>query len=400
MNDNSVGTPNPLNPAPAAEPAAPAPVAEPVSEPVVPKKKQTGLIVSLIIGLIVLIGGAVAAVLVLFVFNKSADAVPAAIAKVISGEAKDYAISGTITAAGDDSSAFGGVSLTLDAKINTASMTNSITADVNTSISGMDLYFTFDERTVSKDKMFIKIDGVTDSITDLMMTMLEENGIDCDEMDCDALIDQMMEGAGSQFALISNIEGEWLHIDSSEFSGIGSNVTDNTSQCLIDAMSSASKYGDDIAALYKDNSFVTYSTENIPITKKKDTIYKLGLDFDKMANFANAMQTSAFANDLKACVGETATNKNVTAADLEEVFTNFPVVYAEIDNNNNFTRLYFSAEAINLVADLSISYPGTITVEAPSSYLEASEYLTDLLQTFGGFSSYETVEDDELVFSL
>ena len=165
------------------------------------------------------------------------------------------------------------------------------------------------------------------------------------------------------------------------------NTSSASSQCLVDALSGSSKYGDDIAKLYNDNQFITYSTDDIKIEKKKDTIYKLGLDYDKMAGFINAMKSSELMSSLKACSSEVTTDKDVTAAELKESFANFPEVYVEIDGKNNFTRVYFTVDAINLVADLSIAYPNTITVETPDSYLEASDYLSDIFGTFGGFSS-------------
>ncbi len=405
MNDNPVGTPNPLNPAP-TEPVAPAEpkpaeVATPVETAapveVAPKKKKTGLIVGLIIGLIALIGGAVAAVLVLFVFNKSADAVPAAVTKVLSGEIKNFAINGVLTANGEDS-IVSGLSVNLDAKLDVASMTNSVTANVDATIGEMNLDFTFDERQVADGDIYIKVSGLADSVTSMLTSALSQSGIDCDEADCDTLVEQMISGSEvSQLALIDAIEGEWLHADSSDFSRIGSNITNNETQCLVNAIAGASNYDKNVAEIYKQNPFVTYSTENIAIAKKKDAIYKLGLDYAKMAGFVNAMQNSALANDLLACSGATATKKDVTESDIQQIFSNFPTVYAEIDNNNNFTRLYFTIDQIGLTADLAISYPDSVTVEEPSSYLEMSDYLTELMQSLGGLSSYGgfEVEDTE-----
>ena len=401
MNDNPVGTPNPLNPAPAtpaapvkpAVPAAPVEPAVPATEPVATEvsgtsapKKKTGLIAGLIAGILVL-GGAIAAVLIIFVFNGSADAVPAAVSKVLSGEVKNFAINGTINYDGSGNPLISSLSVGLDAKINTSTFENEVIANVNANVSGLDLNFTFNERKASDGDMYVKIDGLTDSVNSILFS---QSGVDCDEVDCEALMSQMMsDSQSSQLDLINSIEGEWLHTNLSDFSGVGSNITDNTTQCLVNVLSSASNYSKDIADIYKQNSFVTYSTDNIPITKKKDTIYKLGMDYDKMADFLNAMKTSALANDLLACTGGNAINSDISASDVKQIFSNFPAVYAEVDGNNNFTRLYF--EISGLTADLSVSYPGTISVEAPSSYHEMSEYLTDLIQSLGGFSSYNAI---------
>ena len=59
MNENSGGTPSPLNPTPEQAPSSNQATPEPI------KKKKTGLIVGIIIGAVALIGGAVAAVLLL-----------------------------------------------------------------------------------------------------------------------------------------------------------------------------------------------------------------------------------------------------------------------------------------------------------------------------------------------
>lgn len=396
MNNDPVGTPAPTNPAPAAAPApAPAAPATPSTPPVVQAgapvaeapaapKKKTGLIITIIIAALILIGGAVAAVLVLFVFNKSADAVPAAMSKVLSGEVKNFALDGTITVSGNSNPVISGANISLSAKINTSSLENSIATNISANIGGIDLSFSLDEERTAKGNTYIKLDGITDSLDSMMRSMLEQSGIDCSQMDCDTLISQAFSGSANQLAVIDTIEGEWLHADFDDSSV--TTITDNKTQCLVNALSGASNYSDDIKNIYEQNQFVTYSTDNISIEKKKDTIYKLGIDNAKMASFINALNGSAFANNLLACAGDTATKKDVTESDVAQIFGNFPTVYVEIDGKNNFTRLYIASEETGLVADFAISYIDNVIVNEPDSYLEMSDYLSEIMQSIGGLS--------------
>lgn len=383
MNENPEGTPNPLNPAAAApaepvapvEPVAPATPAAP-AEPeqpgsiVEPAKKKSGKKIGLIIGIIVgllAIGGGTAAALMLTVF-KPADAVPKAIEKLLSGDTNKYlSVEGNIigTPSGTASSIVSSVNINFKAQLDMVAPANSVSATIAANIGDeMDISFNVDEVQVADGDMYLKLDGVSDALGEYS---------------------SMIPGLST----IELIEGDWLRVSKSDFSqSEGMGILDNSSQCLINAITNAPSYSNSLAEIYKQNQFVTYSTDNIKVDKKKNTIYRLGYNSDKLASFINAMSNSGFANDLLACTGGTATKQDVTASDVENIFSNFPTTYVEIDGNYNITRAYFDASDAGFIADLSIEYPSNVNIIEPDEYKNLSDYLSEILDNIYSGGSY------------
>ncbi|MBR2658465.1 hypothetical protein IKD57_01025 [Candidatus Saccharibacteria bacterium] len=391
MNENPEGTPNPLNPAAAApaepvapvEPVAPATPAAP-AEPeqpgsiVEPAKKKSGKKIGLIIGIIVgilAIGGGTAAALMLTVF-KPADAVPKAIEKLLSGDTNKYlSVEGNIigTPSGTASSIVSSVNINFKAQLDMVAPANSVSATIAASIGDeTDISFNVDEVQVADGDMYLKLDGVSDALGEYS---------------------SMIPGLST----IELIEGDWLRVSKSDFSqSEGMGILDNSSQCLINAITNAPSYSNSLAEIYKQNQFVTYSTDNIKVDKKKNTIYRLGYNSDKLASFINAMSNSGFANDLLACTGGTATKQDVTASDVENIFSNFPTTYVEIDGNYNITRAYFDASDAGFTANLSIEYPSNVNIVEPNEYKNLSDYLSEILDNIysGGLYNFNfNIED-------
>ena len=81
---------------------------------------------------------------------------------------------------------------------------------------------------------------------------------------------------------------------------------------------------------------------------------------------------------------------------IEKIFENFPTIYVEIDDNYNFTRVYFKVTAgdetssMTTTADLALSYPAKLEVAAPDDYIDMSTLVNNLVT--GVFVSGETTE--------
>ncbi|MBQ3433386.1 hypothetical protein IJG22_03800, partial [Candidatus Saccharibacteria bacterium] len=154
MDNNSGETPNPLNPGgqSAAQPAAapkPSPTpTTPTTEPAAPtsapvesldptgrpmeqnvataepvKKSKAGIIAAIVAGCVLLIGGIIAAIIIMMGANKG-DAVAAAMQKIMNGEApKNVAIDGTIDILlNNENIPFKRININLDSDIMVGSM--------------------------------------------------------------------------------------------------------------------------------------------------------------------------------------------------------------------------------------------------------------------------------------
>ena len=448
MNENPGGTPNPLAQGPGEAPAAPTPAPAPVSTPapapaapapvapapeptpaptpepaiseepkgsmVEPAKKsgKPAMIVAIVLFVVALIAGITAlAIFDPFGLFKKKDAVPAAIAKLFSDKSPNLVtMDGTINVVVDSTSLpFESLAIKLKSSTNSEKLENTSNATVTITHDDNDLEFDVDEVKTSDGDFFVRITGLSDIVngptTNTVVDCSDEDEEDCltvidncdDELDINCVsgdysdsstTDELSELAG----VFGLIDGDWIRIPSSIFNQATTGLIDygETTQCLVDAAGKMGEYGEDFGNIYKNNQFITYSTDNLKIAQKTNQLYRLGFDKEKMAGFINGIGNSGFMNEMLACMGGTATNKEVTANDLTEIVSALPTIYVEIDNNDNFTRVYFnlSSEGAEITADFSLSYPSSIEITEPSEYVDLNNLLSELIP---GYS----VEDDE-----
>lgn len=431
MNENPEGTPNPLNPnpgpapagtgpapaapaapvAPASQPTPPVatpsvaaepvatPVAEPTAEPepkgsvVEPKNKpKTGLIVAIILLVCAVIGGIVAAILILKPFSNSGDDVPMAIQKLFEGNGPArVSMDGSIVATSNNSD--GKVKVEFKSGIDTVSTENYANIAV-TFVSPDDDEFSLsaDEVYTSDGNLYLRVSNVED-LVDYLITA-NTTQVDCfgDDFDCgdDYVQPQDSYSMPSYLSdIVEIVDNEWIRISSKDFDSLvdmaGSNA-DSTVQCFIDVAEDADQYKNDFAEFYKENSFINYSTENIKIQQKKSQPYLISFDDEKLAGFLNSVSSSKLVEDLAACGGSSVTSEEISAEDVSEMLEEFPELYVEIDADHNFTRLYISIEDEDstLTADFSFDYPTSVTVDEPDEYTDINDVLTEVMKLLYG----------------
>ena len=404
MNENPEGTPNPLNPAPAdeaktdtapVEPApaearaeAPAPAAEapaPVSEepagtvvePV--RKKKTGLIVLIVILVLAIIGGAVAAILILNPFGNGngggngggdKDAVSKAIVKLLSSTEgpKKLGTKGTIeVTAGSASIPFKTIDATIDAGYDTE--TGKSSGDVTLGVA----FSSTDETTIKISEMLVDKKLYLKATTDK-----EVDTTDIDEDDETAQYSLMIA------SVINMLGGKWISMSLTDAtSGLPSGSTNETAQCLIEAMKDTSDTKIDLGGIYQNNKFVTSSTDSLKISKKNDPLYKLGVDSEKAASFVNAVVDKLGSSDAAKCI-DTTSSEEVTAEQISEIVKELPDVYVEVNSDYDFTRFYTnytaSDESLGIKVDLTLNYNPTVEATAPSDSIKLEDLFRSMYQ--------------------
>jgi hypothetical protein len=404
MNENPEGTPNPLNPAPAdeaktdtapVEPApaearaeAPAPAAEapaPVSEepagtvvePV--KKKKTGLIVLIVILVLAIIGGVVAAILILNPFGNGngggsgggdKDAVSKAIVKLLSSTEgpKKLGTKGTVeVTAGSASIPFKTIDATIDAGYDVE--TGKSSGDVTLGVA----FSSTDETTIKLSEMLVDKKLYLKATTDK-----EVDTTDIDEDDETAQYSLMIA------SFINMLGGKWISMSLTDAtSGLPSGSTNETAQCLIEAMKDTSDTKIDLGGIYENNKFVTSSTDSLKISKKNDPLYKLGVDSEKAASFVNAVANELGSSDAAKCI-DTTSSEEVTAEQISEIVKELPDVYVEVNSDYNFTRFYTnytaSDESLGIKVDLTLNYNPTIEATAPSDSIKLEDLFRSMYQ--------------------
>ena len=356
MDQNPAGAPNePV----ISQPVASRPVEQPTVEVVKPlKKSKMPIVIVAVVLFLVAIGAAAAAIVILRPFA-SHDAVPAAISKLFSaGAPQNVKMTGTVTTYDNNKETEApGILIDFAANMNNVTTENVVTASISAMLPGNQTFdFDVDEIHTKNNDLYLKLDGVA-KLTDYS-------------------------------AVFDVIDDEWIKIQGSEFDSITSMLPgDMMGSCLIGAAGKLSEYGKNFVALYNENPFVEYSTADINIDAKKDQLYRLYFDSTKLTSFVNTIGNAGFANELMACAGELAVNQNVTEDELTEIVKNIPTIYVEIDDKDNFTRLYMTMASedglVGAIMDISFEYPTSpVVVEEPSDYIMLGEFLESLLSDF------------------
>ncbi|MBR3269756.1 hypothetical protein IKG07_00670 [Candidatus Saccharibacteria bacterium] len=329
-----------------------------IVEPAKGANKKKILIIGTIVLLMIAIICGAAAVAIMMMNNNTGDRVNKAIEKLINGQMPSIvSVQGNLNSFSNaDDSDISSFNIDFNGSFDTAYSTNSVSAKINAELaSGDKVSIGVDELENKDGEVFFKIRG----------------------------LDTIFAG---QNGLAEVVDDEWILVTgdfTTNMEGVG--IFDNSSTCLINALGTLPKYSKDIIKKYESNQFINYSTDKLEISKKKNPLYKLAIDSDKLTAFINSLSNNGFVNELNACAGNTASNTNVAASAVEEIFADFPTIYVEIDDNYNFTRVYFKvttgdkANSATTTADLALSYPAKLEVAAPDEYIDMSTLVNRLL---------------------
>lgn len=413
-----------------------------------PQKKKTGLIVAISALAVLLIGGGVAAAVILLTMNSN-DAVSKAMDKIMSGSTpSNVAIDGSIEMRpNDESSVVQSVKIDLDSNLVRNSMVNESSAVVTLSIANMDdISLSFNEVYADSGDLYLKIDGVSNALQGsgllnmlggspaqaLQTTDLSEceTNSDGEQLQCETVAEENVEGIqpiepqancaddpsgmtncgpatvtpennplSDVLGVVSTIEGQWLRISTAELGAMMSSgmMPGSDVSCVTGLVSKINTGSSSASEAYNENPFVISSTEGLTINKKNDPLYKLSIDSEKFANFVNSMNNSELASDVYSCLGM-QDNVSMTASDVEEIVSEFPEIYAEVNGDYNFTRLYVegSGEKTNMttIIDLSFNYPDSVNVNAPNEYQDLTTILQPLLSGMFTMPTDNTVIED------
>lgn len=436
------------------------------------KPKKTGLIIAILACLLLAVGCGVAAILLMF-SGKGGDPVANAMDKLMSGKtASNVVVSGDVDIDfGDASAPFKKAEINFDAKLISRTTINSLDVAVKLTpqnnplaeTGAKDISFGFSEVHAENGDLYLKVDGAADALTGLVgdttktttstntldeiqslrmeaEAMAEEleaidayDIIDSDTIDSLDAIDTLdaldtlntidttdtfdieeYEPLATMLGVAGFIDGEWIRLSAAELEAFSvSVVEDNPLSCLVDFTSNIDTRSNSALELYKKNPFVISTTDNMKVVSRRDPIYRLGFDGEKMANYIDSVQNAALLDDLYSCLGVNGYAK-ITAEDVAEVLEGMPEIYVEVNGDNVFTRLYLSYEIENpllvtdcsstllgeddcvetettstpenttVTIDLTFDYPASVNISEPAEY----QNFSDLIQEIFGNSNW------------
>ena len=350
-------------------------------------RKKAFVIGAIVLLMIAIICGAAA--IVIFVINAQESPVTKAINKLINGEVSSIVnIQGTLATSNSGTPTNTMSAKSIDADFNG---TFDMKSPVNEFKLGIDADFengsnvsvNVDGVNTRDGSTYVKLSGVS-SVLQLMsqsaMTTDNCNGnTNCTTGTTNTTADNLaLTTAINEVA--NSLEDTWILLTSDASDSASSVIKlDESSTCLVSALGALPKSSSEIANKYKVNPFIIASTDNLEISKKKDTLYRLNIDKTKFDKFIDSIKGTQFVNELNAC----GTVVNTLGNDL----ANSPSIYAEIDGDNNFTRLFMKSTASegnttsSTKFDLSFSYPSKLEIIEPTEYVEASKIFSSM---FGG----------------
>ena len=394
------------------------PMEKTVEAPQPVKKPKTGLIAGIIAGCVLLVGAIVAAV-VLLGMNKG-DAVAAAMQKIMSGEAPNkVAIDGDINIVSNkDTSLVKRLNINLDSDIMVGSMINTSSAVLTfTDKNDKDYSMSFEEIYAANGDLFFKLtdakkvieelgalslmngttpttnciedeSGATNCETPIVTTDCTAEGESEDCVTAETTTDTTGVSALADNALISvidAIDGVYIRLSSDEMSLLKNQTAGNSDiSCVTDLVSNLDKNTNSAIQLYNKYPFIQSSNEKIPVAMKQNPIYRIWLDDENFTNYVNEMQNTEIANSLFSCL---KWNNKVTISkeDVTNITSKMPDIYAEVNANNEFTRLYLESDIndgeATATIDLGFSYPNNVNVSEPVEYKDFSEFIQTIMKS-------------------
>lgn len=399
--------------------------AVPTAETPQPKKK-IGLIILIITTISVLAIGGIAAAVIIANLNQK-DRATVAIEKIMRGEApSNVAIDGDIKIdINNKFSPISSININLNSGIIPSSFTNNSVAKVTTSVRGIgDFTVEFDEIYATDGDLYFKIDGITSALEDSRLLYLlnltsklpstvncgddkhcqaEElnalickNGGSCDSVTVQEDAESITLDGGGQAALgedtlsyvismldaVELIDGEWLRITTDELGSIMNGSAETSeANCIVDLVNTVSANNYSAIELYNRYPFISSSDENIEITSRDYPVYKLSLDSTAFSSYVNSIRNSAISDKIYSCFN-LERSVWMDEEDIAAIAKDLPVIYAEINDNDNFSRLYVTSDINNgdatVTMDLNISYPPVVNVPEPLEYRDYSDVIQEI----------------------
>ena len=385
------------------------------------KKHRAAPIIGAIAALVVLIGGAIAVALIMRSVNNS-NPVASAIAKIANGGLpENAAIDGDIDIAIDTpDSMITNIKISLQSGLRVRSLINSTTTTITASLRNFDdVTFKIEEIYASGDDLFIKIEGVADAITSsgilsaLKIANILPEIIDCgedeqcqtegtdtaqcaEEEDCESadVVNVAKDSTTSQSILDSDtatlfaaiideleiVDDEWIRVPLDELSKLAGGVLGETSVvCTLNLISSLNTSGNTVAEYYSKYPFITSSSKDVAISSRQHPAYKLGVDTKNFADFADSIRSTALSEQMYSCLNlenDTQLDEN----DMTNIVGDLPNIYVEVDDDNNFSRLYaeFTIDDGVVKADLNFTYPSSVRIPEPLEYQDYSDIIKDI----------------------
>ena len=349
-----------------------------------PKKIRKGWLVAISVSAFVAIASAVLAVLI--IANNKPDTVGKAIENVaMGGLAKNIAIDGEVDFEfTNNDTAIETLEVDLEGAIKTDTLENTLNAKIIANMVGGDkLGAEANEVYTMKSGVFVKLDkagalikeaekGSTDEVAK------EDNTETTDEKSSETAAEKAKRKTEKAWELLTNIiaktDGKWVRLNSAEAdtSALG-DAKGGT--CEASLANNLAGNLETIAAIYRNFPFISSTTKGVELEKAQNTVYKVNIDLNNLTSFFNGIESMKSLAAYEECKG--LVQPAIVGSEVAEIFKHVSNVYVEVSEDYVITRVYFeyTADWGGMVADLYLSYPETLRIEAPEESVDLSQVI-------------------------
>ncbi len=370
-----------------------------VETTVVPKKKKhTGLIIFIVVLILTLLGAGGVAAWYFLCHNNPENVAYSAINGLL--QSKDVTVSGAFSSIieneeGNDLKLLA----TFEPDQNGATGETKLTVmlsqlDANGNVIGAEPYrFEVGSVIMSDGVFYIRVD----ELAEIFDKLIAEGNLS--EDDIYGITDAVAK-------ILDTVDGEWWQISVPDL--VDLTIEDNTDAqaaknfytCLVNVAHQDIK--GELAKIYSNNRFVNVTKPESAASlayAEGNTLYNVSFDYDKMANFVNALPSSETAQSIYNCynryldsTGDTNAKRlsadsmgTVTADDLRETIPEDADINVQITNwEHKLSQVDIrSNDGSEALLSLVFEYKG-IEVKAPENYRPISELFEELVQVVAG----------------
>ena len=381
------------------------------------KKPKKGLLIGLIVGAVVLISAIVIAVVVAM-GSKKPDVVAKAVQRIVNGETPtNLSVKGSVDfLINIDGAPIKQAKVDLDSSIMTNSMINSSSAVLTlTAYNDEDYSVKLNEVYAADGDLYLEVEGIADLVdtSGLIDLLIPSNNtvVDCstDEDSCTeepvvdnaeeesiciseedncisektTVTEQENETTKAMSQIASAIDSVWIKIPLDDLKGIGADYVDQNSPlyCIADTINYFNRNSNNIAGFYNKYPFISSTTKGVTVASKQSQVYLVQFDGENFAGFINSFNGSSDDGGPFACFG-VEDGTIIDGSEISNSFEKLPNIYAEVNENNDFSRLYLETalfdESVKMTVDLDFSYPTYVNAPEPIEYTDLSD-LSDML---------------------
>jgi len=368
-----------------------------------PKKHKVGIIVGIVTLLLFLIGGGALIAWYFCVYNSPEVVAYDAMRQFMSAE--HISTNGTVRLASSEADEDGNITVA-ELKLNSSSMRlpNNTHIDLNISerdrnneiVDDHEISFGLSFTMLSDGTIYFKTGNLAETI-DKALSAEDTDPGDLDNASQFAYaVVELLDNQTWQISLGDILDG--LDLDSSI-----SDPVEDFYNCIL----SATGENDDLAKLYDAHRFVQITKVNQAATTSGATRYQVTLDYEQMADFANALPETTGSEKAIVCYNNLAEEfdferlsasdlPEVKAKDLEEAFPSDYQLYLEISNfGHQLKRVEIQASTsdIKISGDLNFDY-SVVEVTAPSDYRPVTDLFEEVFGLVGEY--FYGIDDTEL----